>query len=238
MSSESNSINVPKSNKRLFHWVVAEAFFTLLLTGLPLLVPGLSGLASDSWTRLIHRVAAVIFMGTPLIYALTHRSAARQWLMEAAFWKPTTSYNPDTWKRRHKSLVTISFILFVLTGMIQWFLKDVVPSAVFQFSIMIHDVVLYFSIVVLLYHVYHEFDWWLWKRRHCRTCDLVYCVDACPVRALVRTPNGTVDYYRQRCNNCRQCLESCRGQHYYKKIPDAELADAMGNRERSETAAT
>lgn len=210
-------MNIQESSKRLVHWIVAAAFFTLLLTGLPLLVPSISGLASDSWTRLIHRVAAIIFMSTPLIYALTHRSTARQWLRESLYWNKKTSRNPDSWKSRHKTLISISFILFVLTGMLQWFLKGIVPSGIFQFSLMIHDVTLYFSIVVLLYHIYHEFDWWLWKRRYCRQCCFAYCANVCPTKAISLSLDGIIERHPLKCNNCRLCMDDCRRNSYYQK---------------------
>jgi cytochrome b subunit of formate dehydrogenase len=227
------------NNRRILHWTVAAAFILMFATGLILFVPALSGLAAGGWTRLVHRGAAVLLVAAPIIYALFNTSSAGQWLQDAAFWRkrPASPANrSNIWKRTHRLLITIGFVFVVATGAIQWFLKGIVPGQAFQWSLSIHDVFFFAAGLVLLYHLYHEVDWWLWKRRHCRHCDLVYCVDACPVRALVRTADGAVDYYRQRCNNCRQCLESCRGQHYYKKVPDAEVGGAVGNQERGETA--
>ena len=156
-------------------------------------------------------------MGTPLVYVLTHRSAAWQWLREAVFRNTTALHNPDAWKRKHKSLVAVSFVLFVLTGLVQWFLKGIVPSAVFQFSMMIHDITFYFAIVVLLYHVYHEFDWWLWKKRYCSQCSFAYCADVCPTNAITSSPGGVIVRHAQRCNNCRLCMEDCQRNSYYRK---------------------
>ena len=46
---------------RILHWVHSGAFVLLFLTGLVLFIPALGGLAQDSWTRIIHRIASVIF---------------------------------------------------------------------------------------------------------------------------------------------------------------------------------
>jgi len=51
---------------RVLYWVHTTAFMLLFLTGLVLFIPQLGFLAGDSWTRLIHRIAAVIFAVAPL----------------------------------------------------------------------------------------------------------------------------------------------------------------------------
>ncbi len=53
---------------RVLHWVHLCAFVALFLTGLILFLPPLAGLAQDSWTRIIHRITAVVFVVAPLIY--------------------------------------------------------------------------------------------------------------------------------------------------------------------------
>lgn len=217
MSNKSTGVDNIKSSKRIVHWIMVAAFLMLLITGLPLVVPGLSGLAASSWSRLIHRTAAVVLVGTPVVYALTNSRAAWQWLREAAFWNTTTSPNPDTWQRIHKSFVAFGFVLFVLTGILQWFLKGIVPSEMFRFSLMIHDVAFFSAIVVLLYHIYHEFDWWLWKKRYCRQCSFAYCADVCPTEAINSSSDGTIERYPLKCNNCRLCIDDCRHNLYYKK---------------------
>ena len=53
---------------RILHWIHAGAFTVLFLTGLILFIPPLGFLAQDSWTRVLHRLAAVVFVVAPLIY--------------------------------------------------------------------------------------------------------------------------------------------------------------------------
>jgi cytochrome b subunit of formate dehydrogenase len=82
MDSANVRVTGPEKNRRIFHWVVATAFIALFITGLVVFVPALSGLAAGGWTRLVHRIAAAILVGAPMIYALTHTTDARQWLRE------------------------------------------------------------------------------------------------------------------------------------------------------------
>jgi len=88
----------------------------------------------------------------PLSNALIKHGAAWQWLKEAAVWNRKTSATPclNRWKRRQKLLISIGFIIVAITGMIQWFLKGLVPSGVFNVSIFIHDIALFSAIIVVL----------------------------------------------------------------------------------------
>ncbi len=117
MSGDNLSVTRSKSNRRILHWVVVGAFFALLATGLILYTPTFSALAAGSWTRLIHRIAAVILVGAPIMYALVNRGAARQWIKEAAIWNRKASATPylNSWKRKHKVLISIGFIIIVMT---------------------------------------------------------------------------------------------------------------------------
>ena len=213
----------PRKNRRLLHWAVAAAFLVMVITGLIMFVPSFSSLAAGGWTRLIHRTAAVVLIGSPMLYTLINPTAALSWLEEALLLRRKASVNAsNTWKTIHKSLIAVGFILFALTGMIQWFLKGVVPNQMFQWSLSFHDIIFFAAILILLYHLYYEFNWWLWKRRYCLNCSHAYCVDACPTGALTHGLDGSVEYYPQRCNSCRLCLEYCQRSSYHKKVAEPE----------------
>ncbi len=205
-----------KSNTRAFHWVVAVAFFILALSGLVLYTPTFSTLAADSWTRIIHRVAAVSLASIIVVYAATNRHAALAWLIDAAFWTAGSSANPDTWKRRHKTLITVGVALLAVTGFIQWFLKDALPRDAFFPFVMLHDILFFSAIIVLLLHVYREFDWWLWKKRRCGGCPAPFCARVCPSNSISAREDGSVARDAV-CNNCRLCMNTCRKKRYYSK---------------------
>ena len=71
---------------RILHWVHAGAFVVLFLTGLILFIPQLGILAQDSWSRVIHRIAAVVFIVAPLIYIPMNLKATMKGIKEAFTW--------------------------------------------------------------------------------------------------------------------------------------------------------
>ena len=212
----------PRIKWRAFHWIIAAAFFAMLITGIIIYTPAFSGLASGAWTRLIHRIAAVVLIGAPIVYAFVNPRAARQWLREAAFWDRGAVAAPhvlNTWKRRHKLIISVGYILFAITGAIQWFVKGLVPSSTFNVSLFLHDILFFAAILVLLYHVYFEFYWWRWKSKYCARCSHAACAEACTVGAIVTRGNGTVVRDPQRCNGCRLCMELCQRKSLFKAAP-------------------
>ncbi len=68
---------------RILHWIHAGAFVLLFFTGLVLFIPQLGILAQDSWTRVIHRIAAVIFVIAPLIYIPMNWKATKKGIKDA-----------------------------------------------------------------------------------------------------------------------------------------------------------
>lgn len=218
------SIEKPRINRRIFHWVIAAAFVALFATGLIIYTPQFSALASGGATRIIHKIAAVTLIGGPIIYALIKHDVARQWLREAAIWRnlPADSQHYiNPWRRKHKLLISIGIVLLALTGALQWFFKDLLPDGVFDISLFIHSILFFSAIVVLLYHVYFEFNWWLWKKRYCSRCSSAYCADACPAGAIADR-DGTIVRDMLKCNNCRLCLQDCQRKAHYRKIVTSE----------------
>jgi formate dehydrogenase subunit gamma len=160
---------------RVLHWVHSGAFVILFLTGLVLFIPGLGFLAEDSWTRLIHRIGAVIFVIAPIIYIILDPKAAGRGLKEAFTW----SSEDMGWLRAapryyflndeesmppqghlntgHKLwwfLVVVFGIIFLITGAVMWFAKASAPSAVLQWMVFIHDVSFIVTGAMLLLHIY------------------------------------------------------------------------------------
>src|SRR3972149_2853947 len=68
---------------RALHWIHSGAFVLLFLTGLVLFIPALGFLAEDSWTRLIHRIGAAIFVIAPIIYIILDPKAVGRGLKQA-----------------------------------------------------------------------------------------------------------------------------------------------------------
>lgn len=50
---------------------------------------------------------------------------------------------------------------------------------------------------------------WYYRRHMCMHCQEPACVSACPVSALVKTPEGAVVYKKDKCIGCRYCMLAC-----------------------------
>jgi formate dehydrogenase subunit gamma len=160
---------------RVLHWVHLVTFCLLFLTGLILFIPQLGALAQDSWTRIVHRISAVIFIIAPLIYIPMNWEATRKGVKEAFSWgaddmgwlqaaprfyflgdekgmPPQDSMN--TGQKMWWFLVIVFGIVFVVTGLIMWFAKTVAPEAVLQWMVFIHDIAFIVTGAMLFVHIY------------------------------------------------------------------------------------
>lgn len=163
---------------RVLHWIHAGSFVLLFLTGLILFVPPLGVLAQDSWTRVIHRVAAVVFVVAPAIYlsinweatwkgikgAFTWGAEDIAWLKAAPryyFLSDEKAMPPQEHMNSGQKMwwfMSIVFgVVFVITGAIMWFSKTAAPSALLQWTVLIHDISFIVTGVMLFVHVYLSF---------------------------------------------------------------------------------
>jgi formate dehydrogenase subunit gamma len=161
---------------RILHWIHTGAFVLLFLTGLVLFIPGLGFLAEDSWTRVIHRIAAAIFIIIPLIYLIVNPKSAIHGLKMAFSWGsddigwlkalPTYYFKGDESKMPPQGemntgqklwwLVVVVFgVLFVITGLIMWFAKTSAPPALLQWMTFIHDVSFIVAGAMFFVHIYN-----------------------------------------------------------------------------------
>lgn len=160
---------------RVLHWIHTGSFILLFLTGLILFVPGLGFLAEDSWTRVIHRVGAVLFIVIPLIYlvisprgamnglkkAFTWNSADLGWLKAAPryyFLGDDSGMPPQGEMNSGQKvwwLITIVFgLIFVATGLVMWFGKTTVAPGALEWMVLIHDIAMIVTGAMFLLHIY------------------------------------------------------------------------------------
>jgi formate dehydrogenase subunit gamma len=160
---------------RVLHWIHSGAFVLLFLTGLVLFIPQLGFLAQDSWTRLIHRIAAAIFVIAPIIYVILDPKAVGRGLKQAFSWgredigwlqaapryyflsdekgmPPQGSMN--TGQKLWWLIIIVFGILFVITGAAMWFAKASVPAAVLQWMVFVHDVSFIVTGSMFFLHLY------------------------------------------------------------------------------------
>ncbi len=163
---------------RVLHWVHLVAFCVLFLTGLILFLPPLAALAQDSWTRVIHRVAAVVFIVAPIIYMSMNWKATWKGVKEAFTWRagdigwlkaaPRYYFLSDekamppqghmnTGQKMWWFMVIVFGVVFVITGAILWFAKESAPGALLQWMVFVHDIAFIVTGAMLFVHIYLSF---------------------------------------------------------------------------------
>jgi len=160
---------------RILHWVHAGAFVLLFLTGLILFIPQLGILAQDSWTRVIHRIAAAVFIIAPLIYIPMNWKATKRGIKLAFSWgaddigwlqaAPRYYFLGDekamppqghmnTGQKMWWFIVIVFGTIFVITGLVMWFAKTTAPAAVLQWMVFVHDIAFIVTGTMLFLHIY------------------------------------------------------------------------------------
>lgn len=163
--------------QRVVHWVHAAAFFVLLFTGLALIWPPLSFLATGGLSRLLHRVAAVVFLLTPVLYAIldfkglrdlvrdsfTYTREDLQWLKRfPGYFLGRTSHLPpqgriNAGQKIHHALTIISYVTISGSGLVLWLGKGSLgPLGLLVFAV-IHDLSMMIMAVLTVGHIYFTF---------------------------------------------------------------------------------
>ncbi|MBI2869432.1 MAG: cytochrome b/b6 domain-containing protein [Chloroflexi bacterium] len=160
---------------RVLHWVHGGAFVLLFLTGLVLFVPPLAFLAQGSWTRVIHRAAAVLFIAAPVLYLVLRPGTVLRSMKEAFTWgaedlgwlqaAPRYYFLGDekamppqghmnSGQKLWWFMVIIFSILFIVTGLVMWVFKTTAPAAALQWAVFAHDVAFIATGAMFFVHVY------------------------------------------------------------------------------------
>ncbi len=160
---------------RILHWVHLTAFVVLFLTGLILFIPGLSILAQDSWTRVLHRIASIIFVVAPILYLSRNWKASWSGIKDAFHWtkedmgwlQAAPRYyflcdeeamppqeHMNTGQKLWWLIVIVLGLVFVITGLIMWAFKTVAPAALLQWMVFIHDIAFIATGCMFFVHIY------------------------------------------------------------------------------------
>lgn len=158
-----------------FHWIHTVSFLTLIVTGAILFFPGIGAPAAGGLTRLIHRIAVLFFVGAPIIYFIFNPKMSLHFIKETLTWgkddlgwmraaplyyfgvaeeKMPPQGHVNTGQKMWQFVVLGTGILFLISGFIMCFLKDIVSTTLFQWCIVIHDVAFVLAFLMLLVHVY------------------------------------------------------------------------------------
>jgi formate dehydrogenase subunit gamma len=165
------------SLERFLHWGHTFTFIPLILTGIVLFTPALQPLARGDaglFMRLVHRIAAVFFVGIPIVYALLEPRRLLQTLRYLRFGKddldwvkgafpyyllgrhvampPQSRFN--TGEKLNVVVLVTGTILFAITGAIMWFGRGLIPVELYQACVMLHDLTMIVTVAMFIVHFY------------------------------------------------------------------------------------
>jgi formate dehydrogenase subunit gamma len=164
-TSEPRTIHRFSRTERTLHWVHAAAFFVLLGSGLVLYVPRLSELVGRRpFVKDVHFDTGLAWMvAIALIVVLGDRRGLRRTLRELdgfdrddRLWlrripRPQGRFNAG---QKLNAALTASFaLLFAVSGLLLWY-GERNNSFRFASTILLHDGLMYVSIVLVLGHLY------------------------------------------------------------------------------------
>jgi formate dehydrogenase subunit gamma len=163
--------------ERLLHWVHTVSFIPLVLTGLVLYLDALKPLAqaeAGMWMRLVHRLAALVFIGEPVIYGILQPRRLWMHIKEFSFERDDLGWVKNAFgyyvMGRHDDMppqgrfntgekvngmtMILTWILFVVSGLIMWFGKEVVSADLFRWMVVVHDLTFVAALAMALVHLY------------------------------------------------------------------------------------
>lgn len=156
------------------HWWIVACAFLLAITGMFLFLSWFGPAAWWGYSRLVHRIAAVGFVAVPVLYTLMNPKSTWHWVKEAFTWNkddigwlkaaPTYYFGleiipmppqerSNTGQKLWMLVVIVTALIFVVSGGLMWFGKDLVPVGVFQWSVFAHDVAFIAAGAMLLVHI-------------------------------------------------------------------------------------
>lgn len=163
--------------ERLLHWLHTVSFIPLVITGLVLFLDSLQPLAqgdAGQLMRLVHRLAAVLFIAEPLVYGILQPRRLWMHFKEFSFerddlgWlKNAFSYYVrgkhdamppqgrfNTGEKINGMAMIITWILFVVSGLIMWFGKGLVSQELFRWMVVVHDLTTIVALCMFIVHFY------------------------------------------------------------------------------------
>jgi len=169
--------------QRWSHWTFVLAFFTALITGLILYIPWTSTWAVGGWTKLLHRIAAVVLMIVPLYYFFADERGFKEMIVYALHWDkddvkwlryfivyvlgrahhlpPQGAFNAG--EKIHHLTIAITYNLLVFSGLVMWFGASWLHQApyhdLFLAMILLHDLSMILITIVTFGHIYFSFEY-------------------------------------------------------------------------------
>ncbi len=161
----------------LIHWLFAGAFFVLAFTGLSIILPGLAWLTAGGVSGILHRVAAVVFVSSVVLYYIIERDRFKQLIKESFsydkddikwilkmfnYFLGKTKEMPPSGRlnggeKIHHMFIIITFLTISISGMFLWFGNGSIGSTVFLIMIWIHNISMFLMLILTIGHIYFTF---------------------------------------------------------------------------------
>lgn len=164
--------------KRVTHGIVAVSCFFLILSGFVVFVPAIAQAVGDGFVqflRLLHRIFAVTFIGAPLVglilfpkgfMHIVNNLTAKWDDDDKEFMKKFVPYlfmpkkmhmppqhEVKSGQRLADAALLIASLAIAISGIVLWAGRFVSP-AVFQISLLVHDISFLMIAIIMLAHVY------------------------------------------------------------------------------------
>jgi formate dehydrogenase subunit gamma len=163
--------------ERLLHWINTAIFIPLVVTGLVLYLDALKPLAqgdAGQWMRLVHRLVAILFIAVPVIYGILQPRRLWMHLKEFGFekedlgwlknafgyyvWGKHEAMPPqgrfNTGEKINAVVMILSWILFVVSGLVMWYGKGIVSAELFRWMVVVHDLTMIIAVCMLIVHLF------------------------------------------------------------------------------------
>jgi len=171
---EKRTIERYRKRSILFHWVHAASFLILVFTGAYMFLPGI-GYAGGYYIGIVHRIAAVLFIGVPVLNSLSEPNKALGFVKETLIWSkddlkwliaaPNYYFggseermppqgHVNTGQRMWQLVVMGTGFVFLVTGIILWFFKWSIPINVYEWILFIHGIAFIIVFAMFLAHFY------------------------------------------------------------------------------------
>jgi formate dehydrogenase subunit gamma len=161
----------------IFHWAYALAFFVLYLSGLAMYTEFFDWLyvlfGGPAMARLIHRIAAVVFILCPIYMLIFDRKSLGHWLKKVVTWRKADIifllnfpkelffgnakvpkqdfYNGG--EKLNSAMQIVAFFMFAGSGIVMWF-PQYFAGWIIDWSYPIHNIAVGVSLMVVVGHIY------------------------------------------------------------------------------------
>ncbi len=164
-----------RRSTRVLHWIHSVSFVLLFITGLIIFIPAFGPAAAGGATRIIHRVAAVLFVVIPILRFIMGPGGSLKAVLKAFAWgsddvgwlKAAPRYyflgdakamppqgEMNSGQKLWWLITVVAWVVFSVTGGMMWFGKEAIAADALTRMLLIHDIMMAIVIPMIFVHIY------------------------------------------------------------------------------------